>query len=99
MSKGEAPFDLAKAHEIFMTIEDTAAKGADLFPPTSKTGDTAALPKVWEDMADFRVKFGNLGAAAKAAREATKDFDTFKASFRTIGRKCSACHGCPGQKS
>jgi len=31
MAKGEAPFDLAKAHKIFATFQDAAAKGPALF--------------------------------------------------------------------
>jgi cytochrome c556 len=31
MAKGETPFDLAKAHKIFATFQDTAAKGPALF--------------------------------------------------------------------
>jgi cytochrome c556 len=31
VAKGEAPFDLAKAHKIFATFQDAAAKGPALF--------------------------------------------------------------------
>ena len=31
MAKAETPFDLAKAHKIFATFQDTAAKGPALF--------------------------------------------------------------------
>ena len=32
MAKGEAPFDLAKAHKIFATFEDTALKAPGFVP-------------------------------------------------------------------
>jgi cytochrome c556 len=68
MAKGEAPFDLAAAHKIFATFEDAASKMPALFPDNSKTGDdTAALPKIWEDMADFKARFAKFGDDAKAA--------------------------------
>ena len=35
MTKGEAPFDLAKVKKIFATFEDTAAKAPALFPEHS----------------------------------------------------------------
>jgi Cytochrome C' len=35
MTKGEAPFDLAKVQKIFATFEDTAAKAPALFPEHS----------------------------------------------------------------
>src|SRR5271168_3932745 len=51
MVKGEAPFDIAAVHKILATFQDAAAKMPGLFPDNSKTGeDTAALPKIWENM-------------------------------------------------
>src|SRR6202034_3120967 len=55
MLKGEAPFDVDKAQKIFTTFEDAAAKMPSLFPDNSKTGgETAADPKIWESMDDFK---------------------------------------------
>ena len=94
MAKGEAPFDLAAAQKIFATYADAASKMPALFPDTSKTGeDTAALPKIWEDMADFKARFAKFGDDAKAAQASVKDLDTFKAAFGDIGKNdCGGCH-------
>jgi cytochrome c556 len=94
MAKGETPFDLAAAHKIFATFEDAATKMPALFPDDSKTGgDTAADPKIWENMADFKAKFAKFGDDAKAADAQVTDLDTFKASFAAIGKNdCGACH-------
>jgi cytochrome c556 len=94
MAKGEQPFDLAAAQKIFATYADAAAKMPSLFPDDSKTGeDTAALPKIWEDMADFKAKFAKFGDDAKAAQASVKDLDTFKAAFADIGKSdCGGCH-------
>jgi cytochrome c556 len=94
MAKGEQPFDLAAAQKIFATYVDAAAKMPSLFPDNSKTGeDTAALPKVWEDMADFKARFVKFGDDAKAAQGSVKDLDTFKAAFGDIGKNdCGGCH-------
>jgi cytochrome c556 len=94
MAKGEAPFDLAAAKKIFVTFEDAAAKMPALFPDTSKTGgDTAADPKIWENMADFKAKFVKFGEDAKAAGASVTDLDSFKAAFGNIGKNdCGACH-------
>jgi cytochrome c556 len=93
MAKGEAPFDLAKAKSIFVTFQDAAAKMPNLFPDNSKTGgDTAALPAIWENMADFKAKFTKFGADAKEAEGATKDLDSFKASFGNVTKNCGGCH-------
>ncbi len=94
MVKGEAPFDLATAKKSFATFQDAAAKMPSLFPDTSKTGgDTAADPKIWENMADFKAKFVKFGEDAKAAGASVTDLDSFKAAFGNIGKNdCGACH-------
>jgi cytochrome c556 len=94
MIKGEQPFDLAAAHKIFATFQDAAAKMPTLFPDNSKTGgDTAADPKIWENMADFKAKFAKFGEDAKAADASVKDLDSFKASMGDIGKNdCGGCH-------
>jgi cytochrome c556 len=93
MVKGEAPFDLAKAKEIFATFEAAAQKMPDLFPPDSKTGhDTTAAPKIWEDMADFKARFVKFGEDAKAAQDSVKDLDSFKVAMGGLGKECGGCH-------
>jgi cytochrome c556 len=93
MAKGEAPYDQTKAQAILATYVDASAKMPGLFPPTSKTGgDTAALPAIWENKADFDAKFTKFGADAKAAQGTVKDLDTFKAAFGGITKNCGGCH-------
>jgi len=93
MVKGEAPFDLATAKKAFATFEDAAAKMPNLFPPSSKTGgETAALPKIWENMDDFKARFVKLGVDAKAAEASVKDLDSLKASLAVVGKNCGGCH-------
>ena len=92
MVKGEEPFDLAKAKAIFATYQDTATKSPALFTPTSKDGDTAALPKIWENKADFDAKFAKFGADAKAAEAKVTDLDSFKTAFGDVTKNCGGCH-------
>ena len=94
MAKGEQPFDLAAAQKIFATYADAAGKMPSLFPDNSKEGgETAALPKIWEDMADFKVRFAKFGDDAKAAGASVKDLDSFKTAFGDIGKNdCGGCH-------
>jgi cytochrome c556 len=94
MVKGDAPFDLAAAHKIFATFEDASAKAPALFPPGSETGgDTAADPKIWQNMDDFKAKLAKLGTDAKVADASVKDLDSFKAAFGDIGKNdCGGCH-------
>jgi cytochrome c556 len=94
MMKGEAPFDLEKARAIFTAFEEAATKEPSLFPDNSKTGgDTAADPKIWENMDDFKARFAKLGADAKDAKAKVTDLDSFKAAFGNIGKNdCGGCH-------
>ena len=64
-----------------------------LFPDNSKTGgDTAALPAIWANMADFKGRFEKFGAEAKAAQSTVKDLDSFKAAFAGLTKNCGGCH-------
>lgn len=94
MMKGEAPFDLDKARKVFATFENAGEKAPALFPDASKTGgDTAADPKIWENMADFKARLEKLGVDAKAAGAQVTDLASFKAAFANIGKNdCGSCH-------
>jgi len=93
MVKSEEPFDLEKAKTIFVVFQQAADEVPNLFPVDSKTGgETEALPKIWEDMADFKAKFAKFGADAKAAQASVTDFDSFKASFGAVMKNCGGCH-------
>jgi cytochrome c556 len=93
MAKGEAPYDQGKAQTIFSTYVDAAAKMPSLFPDNSKTGgETAALPAIWTNMADFKGKFDKFGADAKAAQASVKDLDSFKTAFGGVTKNCGGCH-------
>lgn len=90
--KGEEPFDLAKAKNIFVVLVSTAEKTPSLFPANSKDGDTKALPVIWEKMDDFKAKAAQLAADAKAAEASVKDEASFKAAFPNVTKNCGGCH-------
>jgi cytochrome c556 len=94
IAKGEAPFDLTKVQTIFTTFADSATKAPALFPDSSKTGgETAALPAIWENKADFDARFTKFGADSKAAQGAVKDLDTFKSTWGgLLKNNCGGCH-------
>jgi cytochrome c556 len=93
MSQGKRPFDLDAAKKAFATFTEAGEKAPALFPDSSKTGgDTAALPAIWENKTDFEAKFAKLARESKAASEATKDFESFKAQFSELGKNCGGCH-------
>ncbi len=93
MVKGEAPFNLATAKEIFATYVKAAEEMPDLFPPDSKTGhETTAAPAIWEKMDEFKALFVKFGNDAKAAEGSVTDLDSFKTSFAAMGKQCGGCH-------
>jgi len=93
MIKGDVPFDLAKTKEIFAAFANDASQLPSLFPECSKTGDhTRASAAIWEHPADFKARIAKFAADIKAAQDSTKDLDTFKAGFQSIGKNCNSCH-------
>ncbi|CAH1658537.1 Cytochrome c556 [Hyphomicrobiales bacterium] len=92
MVRGQEPFDLAKAQQVFNTYIHTADNFGKLFPDSSKTGKTAASPKIWEDRAGFDAALAKFGEEARKGLAETKDLETFKVAFSAIGRSCGACH-------
>jgi cytochrome c556 len=92
MTKGEEPFSVEKGKKVFATYQDVA-KAHELFPDNSKTGgETAALPAIWENKADFDARLTKLAAEAKAAEGKVTDLDTFKAQFTEVQKNCGGCH-------
>lgn len=90
--KGEAKFDLAKIHSSLEVYQTQAAKLKDLWPEDSKSGETAALPVIWERRNDFIARFDKLAADAKAAVEKIKDEASFKAEWPKVMSNCGGCH-------
>ncbi|PWT85465.1 MAG: cytochrome C prime [Proteobacteria bacterium] len=93
MAEGKRPFNLDDAKKMFATFVNAGEKAPALFPDTAKAGgDTAALPAIWENKADFEAKLAKFAAEAKAALAATTDLDTFKAQIVEIRKNCGGCH-------
>ena len=94
MLQGKAPFDLATVQKALKTYQNAMSKEPALFPPDSKTGDTNALPVIWEDdnMADLDARFKKLGADATAALATIKDEASFKATMPGVLDNCGGCH-------
>jgi cytochrome c556 len=99
MIEGKQPFDLAAAQKVLTTFAAVHDKGKNLWPANSKDGDTASLPAVWENKADFDAKLAKLSSDAKAAEGKVKDLDSFKAAMGDIGKNCGGCHNTYRKKS
>ena len=100
MIEGKQPFDLAAAHKVLATFAGVADKMKPLFPDSSKTGgDTAALPAIWENKADFDAKMVKFSTDAKAQDANVKDLDSFKAAMGEVGKNCGGCHNTYRKKA
>src|SRR3954465_10537302 len=92
MLEGKRPFNLHEAKKVFVVFAETGEKAPALFPDNSKTGgDTAALPPIWENKADFNAKIAKIASESKAAGDATKDLDTFKSALSEVRKNCGGC--------
>ena len=93
MLEGKRPFNLDEAKKVFVVFAEAGEKAPALFPDNSKTGgDTAALPPVWENKADFNAKLAKFAIESKAAGDATKDLDSFKVQITEVRKNCGGCH-------
>ena len=92
MLDGKQPFDAAKAKAALTTISQNAGKMSALFPDNSKSGDTAALPAIWDNKADFNAKLTKFSNDAKAAADKTTDLASFKAAIGEVRQNCGGCH-------
>jgi cytochrome c556 len=91
MLKG-APFDLGAVKAALKTYANAAAKAPALFPDSSKTGDTDALPAIWDNKADFTARFAKLADDVNAASTAIVDQASFKATMPGVLKNCGGCH-------
>jgi cytochrome c556 len=93
MIDGKTPFNLDAAKKVLATFAESADKVAPLFPDNSKTGgDTAALPPIWENKADFNAKLVKFGSDSKAASAKVTNLDTFMAEMAEVRKNCGGCH-------
>jgi cytochrome c556 len=93
MLEAKRPFNLDDAKKVFATFAEAGEKAPALFPDDSKTGgDTAALPPVWENKADFNARLAKFASESKAAMDATKDLDSFKIQITEVRKNCGGCH-------
>ncbi len=91
MLKG-APFDLAAVQAALKTYGEAAEKVPALFPDDTKTGDTNALPAIWENKADVLARLAKLGQDVAAAQASIVDQASFRAQMPGVLKNCGGCH-------
>jgi len=87
-----ANFDAARAKTLMATLSSSADKLHALYPASSKDAPkTEALPKIWENKADFDKRLTELSKLAKDAGNAST-VDAYKPAYMAIGKACKDCH-------
>jgi cytochrome c556 len=93
MVRGENPFDAAKVNAAFAQWEETAKKIPTLFPAPPAAGqETRALPKIWENKADFEAKIAAFAKAVADNKDKAKTLDELKVAFPSVNTACNNCH-------
>ncbi len=92
MIRGEVPFDIAKAREVFAGVANGMTRFPTLFPENTKTGDTRASPRIWEDPQGFAAASAKIVQDASQASAATTDLASFQANFQRVTANCGSCH-------
>jgi cytochrome c556 len=93
MVRGEDPFDAAKAGAAFTAWSENQSKLTPLFasaPPAD--ADSRALPKIWENKADFDARMTAFGKAVSDNKDKAKTADELKASYPVVSKICNDCH-------
>jgi cytochrome c556 len=93
MVRGQEPYDAAKVATAFGHFADKAQKLPAAFPENSRSGDTRALPLIWEDRARFNAAIAQFTKDVADNREkAVSSLDGLKAALPAVGRNCNSCH-------
>ncbi len=92
MIRGDNPFDLAKVQVSRQAMQDEGKGMPALFPDDSKTGETRAAPKVWENKADVTARFTKLAADSGDAAPKVVDEASMKAIYPALQQECDSCH-------
>ena len=92
MLRERDPFEPAKAEGVYRAFLETTQKFGALFPDNSKTGDTKASPKIWEDRKGFEAALAKFTQDVVANKDKTKTLDEFKTGFNAVAANCQNCH-------
>jgi cytochrome c556 len=94
MAQGEIPADNAAFAKHANDVAALAGMVTEGFIPNSATDNSAALPEVWTNNADFQQKAADLQNAAQAlaTTASAQGFEAAKGMVQAVGQSCGACH-------
>lgn len=92
MLRGETPFDLAAVQASLRVFAEGSPKLPALFPADSQTGDTKALPLIWQEKDKFNALFTKLEADSRLALTSITNEATFRTEMPKVLATCGTCH-------
>jgi cytochrome c556 len=93
IAKGDKPYDAAVVKASLTTINTTIKEFPTLFPADKPDEDGHASPKIWEDMAGFKVHAVELASVSdKLLGALPADQKAVGGALGELGKVCSACH-------
>ena len=96
MAKGAIPMDTQTIETNATRIEQLSLMMDDYFALDTRAFDvdTAALPKIWQNRADFATKIDALTEASQGLKAVAMNGDesAYKAAIGGVLRSCKGCH-------
>lgn len=94
MAQGEIPANEATFRKHANDIATLAGMVVEGFIPNSAVADSAALPEIWTNRADFEAKAADFQNAATALAMAANQngFEAAKGMVQGVGQTCGGCH-------
>jgi cytochrome c556 len=93
IAKAQKPYDAEAVKAALTTISQTAKAFPDQFKPGTENVDSAASPKIWENMEDFKARSEKLGTDADTLlAQLPADSAGVGDAVKTLGSNCGGCH-------
>ena len=94
MAKGQRPYDQAEAVKRAEAVEFASHLPWEGFAPGTDTGDTRALPAIWQQQDKFKAAQERLESETAKLVQAAKSGDVgqLKSQFGATAKACAACH-------
>ena len=94
MAKGEIEYDQAEFTRRAEKLNQLTYMPEEGFIEGSDSGDTDALPAIWENMDKFSGGFAKLQETTATLADVSKsgDMDTIMPALGAVGKTCKGCH-------
>jgi cytochrome c556 len=92
IARGQVAFDANVVRTALQRLEQNGSQIPPLFPPNSQTGETNALPVIWQQKADFDARAMKLTQDARTAQTRVTNPATLQAEIQVFGQSCGGCH-------